>query len=187
MKTKTIKSTVLATFAFFALTISAYAGGENPIKVKKSKVTWVGKKVTGQHTGTIAFKKGSVALKKGNVVGGKFVVDMTTINVTDLDGNGKNKLEGHLNSDDFFGVKKHPEAIFVITSVKDNVVKGDLTIKGHTEKESFTLKIKDNVISGVVLVDRTKYGIRFGSNSFFDNLKNKAIDDNFELTIHIEF
>lgn len=187
MKTNRIKSTVLAGFAFLAFTISVFAGGKDPIKVEKSTIAWVGKKVTGEHTGTISFKEGDVEVKDGKLVGGKFVVDMNTINVTDLEGKMKGKLEGHLKSDDFFGVAKHPNATFVITSVQGNVVKGDLTIKGHTEKESFTLTTKNNTISGNVVVDRTKFGIRYGSNSFFDNLKDKAINDEFELTINIVF
>ena len=109
------------------------------------------------------------------------------INVTDLEGNSKGKLEGHLKSDDFFGTEKFPEATFVITSVKGNEVKGDLTIKGHTEKESFALTTKGNTISGNVVIDRTKFGIQYKSGSFFDNLKDKAIDDEFELTLNIVF
>ncbi|ANW95439.1 lipid-binding protein [Wenyingzhuangia fucanilytica] len=187
MKTTSIKSRVLAGFAILALTFSAFAVEKDPIKVEKSTIEWVGKKVTGQHNGTILFKEGEVKLKKGALVGGTFVVDMNTINVTDLEGEYKGKLEGHLKSDDFFGVDKFPEATFVITSVEGTVVKGDLTIKGHTEKESFTLVTKNNTISGTVVIDRTKFGIRYGSNSFFDNLKDKAIHDEFELTVNIAF
>lgn len=187
MKTTMIKSTVLAVMTFLAFNVSVLAQGKDPIKVEKSTIAWLGKKVTGEHTGTIAFKEGDVKLKNGALVGGKFVVDMNSINVTDLEGEYKGKLEGHLKSDDFFGTEKFPEATFVITSVKGNQVKGDLTIKGHTEKESFTLITKDNTISGKVVIDRTKFGIRYGSNSFFDNLKDKAINDEFELTVHVVF
>ena len=186
MKTTNRKTRILAVLAFVALTFTAFAGVK-PINPEKSTIQWVGKKVTGQHNGTIALKKGDVTLKNGNLVGGSFVVDMTSINVIDLEGAHKEKLEGHLKSDDFFGVETHPEAIFTIKSVKGNVVKGDLTIKGHTEKESFTLITKGNTINGKVVIDRTKFGIRYGSNSFFDNLKDKAINDEFELTVNIVF
>lgn len=186
MKTSNIKKLVLAFLAVVTVSFSAHANDKKPIKKEKSTIKWVGKKVTGQHDGTIDFKSGEVALKDGKLVGGKFVVDMTTINVTDLSGKGKTKLEGHLKADDFFGVEKYPEATFVITSVKGSTIKGDLTIKGHTEKQVFTLETKGNTISGTVKVDRTKFDIRYGSKSFF-NVGNKAIDDEFELTIHIEF
>ncbi|MGY6647199.1 YceI family protein [Wenyingzhuangia sp. IMCC45574] len=187
MKTTKIKSVVLAVLAVLTISFTANADNKKPIKKEKSTIKWVGKKVTGKHTGTIDFKSGEVTLKQGKLVGGSFVVDMKTINVTDLTGEYKGKLEGHLNSDDFFGVATYPEAKFVITSVDGNTVKGDLTIKGHTEKQAFTLVKKGKTISGDVKIDRTKFGIRYGSSSFFDNLKDKAINNEFELSIHIEF
>lgn len=187
MKTKMIKSVFLTALAVLMVSFNANAGDKKPINTEKSTVIWLAKKVTGEHNGTINFKSGDVQLEDGKLVGGTFVVDMTTIDITDLEGSGKAKLKGHLNSKDFFGVEEHPEATFLITSVVGNVVKGDLTIKGHTEKESYTLEVNGNTISGVVKVDRTKFGIHYGSNSFFDNLKDKAIDDEFELTINIVF
>lgn len=186
MKTTSIKSLFLAVVAVLAFSLNVHAGGKKPINIKKSTIKWVGKKVTGEHAGTINFKKGNVIVKGHDVIGGEFVVDMTTISVTDLSGKGKEKLEGHLKADDFFGVEKFPEASFKITEVEGTTVKGDLTIKGHTEKLAFVLEIKDNTISGLVKIDRTKFDIRYGSKSFF-NVGNKAIDDEFELTIHIEF
>ncbi len=181
-----LKTRTLAFVAICTLSFTAFAG-KKPIDVKKSNIAWVGKKVTGKHNGTISFKSGNVSLKDGNVTGGTFVVDMNTINTTDLSGDYKNKLDGHLKSADFFGVEAYPEAIFVITSVEGNTVKGDLTIKGHTEKSVFTLIKKGNTISGDIEVDRTKFGIKYGSKSFFDNLKDKAIKDIFELSVTIVF
>ncbi|NIJ46099.1 polyisoprenoid-binding protein YceI [Wenyingzhuangia heitensis] len=186
MKTTRIKSGILAVLAVFTIALSAHAG-KKPIDVKKSTIKWVGKKVTGEHNGTINFKEGDVELKQGKLVGGSFTVNMNTINVQDLEGEYKGKLEGHLKSDDFFGVATHPTATFVITSVEGNTVKGDLSIKGHTEKKAFTLTKKGNTISGDVKIDRTKFDIRYGSASFFDNLKDKAINDEFELSVNIVF
>jgi len=184
MRTTMMKSLFVAVLA---INLSVFAGVKNPIKLGKSTVSWIGKKVTGAHEGTIALKAGDVILEDGALAGGTFVVDMTTIDVTDLEGEYKGKLEGHLKSDDFFGVAKFPEATFVITSVEGSIVKGDLTIKGHTEEQSFDLITKDNTISGKVMIDRTKFGIKYGSGSFFDNLKDKAIDDEFELNVNILF
>ncbi len=186
MKLTTIKSTILALTAVFTMSFTAQAG-KKPIKPSKSSIHWVGKKVTGKHEGTIKFKSGEVKIKKDKLAGGSFIVDMNSINVTDLQGEYKGKLEGHLKADDFFGVTTYPEAKFTITSVEGNLVKGDLTIKDHTEKEAFVLTTKGNTISGDVVIDRTKFGIKYGSKSFFDGLKDKAINDEFSLTIHIEF
>lgn len=186
MKTRNMKSVILGVFAFLAMSFTSHVD-KTPINVAKSTIAWVGKKVTGQHNGTINFKSGEVNLQHGTLTGGTFVVDMTSINTTDLEGDYKGKLDGHLKSDDFFGVATYPEATFVITKVTGDKVSGDLTIKGHTEKSAFTLTTKGNTISGDIKINRTKFDIRYGSKSFFDNLKDKAIDDEFELSVNIVF
>jgi len=56
-------------------------------------------------------------MEDGKLIGGEFTADMTSINVTDLEGDSKEKLTGHLRSDDFFGVETHKTAKFVITTV----------------------------------------------------------------------
>jgi polyisoprenoid-binding protein YceI len=117
---------------------------------------------------------------------------MTTILCTDLQGEYKGKLEKHLNSDDFFGVATYSEANFKITkiaSVSPNKYKltGDLTIKGKTLEHSFTLDFDNNKASGTIVIDRSKFDIRYGSGSFFDNLGDKTIHDNFELKVELVF
>ena len=183
---RTFKSVTIALLAIATLSFSAFAG-KKPIDPKKSTIKWEGKKITGKHSGDIQFKSGNVDIKDGNLVGGSFVVNMTTINVLDLTGDYKEKLEGHLNSDDFFGVATYPEALFTITNVDGNKVVGDLTIKGHTEKKAFVLIKKGNTIVGDVKIDRTKFDIKYGSSSFFDNLKDRAIDNEFDLSLKIVF
>lgn len=187
MKTTKMKSAVLAVLTVLSMSFSAYAG-KKPIDVKKSTITWVGKKITGsQHTGTISLKSGELALAAGKVIGGTFVINMNSISTTDLSGDKKNSLDGHLKSDDFFDVKKYPEAKLVITSGKNNVVKGKITIKGHTEEITFTLLRKGKSFTTHLTIDRAKFGVRYGSKSFFNNLKDKAINDEFELDINLTF
>ncbi len=182
--------------ALFALIITGAFATNNPIKkvtidASQSTVSWVGKKITGKHSGTLAFQKGYLEMDGDKITGGMFLVDMTSLQVTDLEaGKGKEKLEGHLNSDDFFGVASHPSATFEITETFDNgnaySVMGNLTIKGHTESLKILLKKgENNTFSTTFNVDRTKYGITYKSGSFFDGLKDKAINDEFELTINI--
>ena len=161
----------------------------------KSNVTWTGKKVTGEHTGNVKLKSGTVQLTDGLLSGGNFVIDMTSITCTDLTNEEYNqKLVGHLKSDDFFNTQKHPEAKLVISSVSSTTkdqytVKGQLTIKGKTLPVEFPAKIitDGKTLSGTaqVEVNRTSYDIKYGSGSFFDNLGDKAIDDTFNLNIHI--
>lgn len=103
---------------------------------------------------------------------------MTSLESTDLSGNMKGKLDGHLKSDDFFGVENHPEATLMLTSVKATGknaynAKGKLTIKGKTNPVEFTIAIYGSKANATVKVDRSKYDVRYGSGSFFDNLGDK--------------
>lgn len=190
-----MKKKMLTTVFALAVVLGTSAT-TNPIKktvkVESSTITWVGKKVLGQHTGTIALKDGVIEMEDGKLVGGNFTVDMSTITVTDLEaGKGKEKLEGHLNSEDFFGVEAHPTATFVITDVAQSgdgySVVGDLTVKGITESIKVKMNASDTSASTTFMVDRTKFGIKYGSASFIDGLKDKAINDEFELTVNLNY
>ncbi|WP_026837847.1 YceI family protein [Gillisia sp. JM1] len=174
------------------LTTLAFTTLKKEINIKESSVTWIGKKVTGSHTGTIQLKSGFFNMEDEKLVGGEFVMDMTSISTTDLSGENKQKLEGHLKSEDFFGVEKHPTAKLVITSVasKGNGsygVVGNLTIKNITKPVTFDLEINDKVANAKLSIDRTKYDVRYGSGSFFDNLGDKTIYDNFDLEVNLKF
>lgn len=157
-----------------------------------SKIEWVGKKVTGQHNGTINLKEGSLDVENGVLKGGSFTVDMTSLVSLDLTGEWKGKLEGHLKSDDFFGVATYPTSTFVTTKVvpqgpgKYKVI-GNITIKGKTQEIQFpaTLEEKDGNYVGVasLIIDRSKFDVKYGSGSFFDDLGDKTIYDDFELTV----
>ncbi len=77
----------------------------------KTSLQWLGEKVTGQHSGTINLKDGWLNWKDNRIVSGEFTIDMTTIKDVDA----SERLEGHLKSDDFFGVEKFPASKLVIT------------------------------------------------------------------------
>ena len=66
-------------------------------------------------------------------------------------------------------------------------VTGDLTIKNITNEITFELAVAENTASTTFQVDRTKYGIKYGSASFFDGLKDKAIYNEFDLTVSLKF
>jgi|SRR5690554_4974439 len=159
----------------------------NEIKITESTVEWKGKKITGSHNGTVAMKEGVLIMENEKLVGGSFVMDMTTINVQDLKGDGKEKLEGHLKSDDFFGVASYPTSTLIIKSANKTengyYVNGEITIKDKTEPIAFELAINGNQASTQLKIDRTKFGVRYGSGSFFDNLGDNTIYDNFELDV----
>ncbi len=179
----------------FAIAIStASFAQKKEIKTTESTINWTGKKITGSHTGTLVFESGFLTLEADVLKAGEFVVDMTSLAVTDLAaGQGKEKLEGHLTSDDFFGTANYKSATLVITEAtkaKAGVytVKGDLTIKGKTNPIQFDLAVdaKAGTAATTLKVDRTKYDIKYGSGSFFDNLGDKAIDDAFELAVELK-
>lgn len=176
---------------------TAFAQKNIKLKTDKSKVEWAGKKVTGEHNGTVMLKSGELTMKGSNIVGGEFVMDMSTIKNEDIKNEKyRGDLEKHLKSPDFFSVAKFPEAKFVIKESKHEkgdklLVKGELTIKGITKPLEFELMShkhgKSYHMSGVMVIDRTHYDIKYGSGSFFDNLGDRTIHDNFELKFDLMF
>ncbi|WP_435412768.1 YceI family protein [Psychroserpens mesophilus] len=191
-----MKNNILKTgfVMILAMTIASFTTvAEKSVNVKDSNISWKGYKVTGSHEGTITLSKGTLMFDdNNNLTGGNFTMDMSSITVTDLKaGEGKEKLEGHLKSDDFFGVNNHKQATFSINKVdgKNGTyrVYGDLTIKGITKPATFQMIVKDNMASASFKIDRTKYDIRYGSASFFDDLKDKAIYDEFDLNVNLKF
>jgi polyisoprenoid-binding protein YceI len=156
----------------------------------KSNIDWVGKKVTGAHNGTISVKDGELILDAGKLIGGKFVVDTASIKVLDITDPVTNaQLVGHLASDDFFSTEKHPEAVLEIVSISGNHVKSNLTIKGITHPVNFdaTLNATGDTLTatGKLVIDRTKYGMKFRSGNFFKDLGDTLIHNDFELNVSI--
>ena len=175
-----------------AVAVEATANNTVAVKAGESQVSWKGYKVTGQHEGTIALTEGSLSFADQVLTGGSFTVDMTSLVATDLDGEMKGKLEGHLKSDDFFGTETHPTAQLVITQVGVDAaggyqVTGDLTIKGITQPVSFPMTVAANTATASLKIDRTLYDIRYGSNNFFENLGDKAINNEFDLEVTLQF
>jgi polyisoprenoid-binding protein YceI len=165
-----------------------------------STLGWDGKAVTHGHNGTIQFTSGDLQVRNNMVVGGTAVVDMKTIKATDItDADNHAKFVGHMSSADFFDAPTFPTSTFKITSVTpiagaaadaDNAtITGDMTIKGVTQKISFPAKVgvKNGVAAatGKVTIDRTKFGLKYGSKSFFDSIGDKAINDEFTLAFNV--
>jgi polyisoprenoid-binding protein YceI len=189
---KFITTTTVILVAFIAFSFTSLETITKEVKIEKSKVIWKGYKVTGSHEGTIAIQSGTLKFEADVLVGGEFVIDMTSINNSDLQGESKDKLEGHLKSDDFFGVEKFPTATLVFKNVEvagknSYKVTGDLTIKGKTNPVTFDFSVYGNKANATIKIDRSKYDVKYGSSSFFDNLKDKVIYDEFDLISDLEF
>lgn len=181
---------ILSVAALLVLVLAVSAQNYT-VDTSKSNMKWTGKKVTGEHYGNIDLKEGAFEIKNGKVSNGKFVIDMTSLTVTDLEGEWMEKLLGHLKSDDFFGVENHPEAVLEVTGsskLKNDkaTVKGNLSIKGKTHPVEFEATQDGKIFTALVTVDRTLYDIRYGSGKFFDNLGDKTIDDEFTLEVSLQ-
>jgi len=187
-----MKNRIFKTLGATAIVLAMISFTSNPIKkksinVQESKIEWKGEKLTGTHEGTMTFKEGFLEMENETITGGEFIVDMSSITATDLSGQGKQKLEGHLKSDDFFGVTNHPTAKLVIKKATKKGdyygVSADLTIKEQTHPITFNLEMNNNTATADLVVDRTKYDIKYSSSSFFDNLGDKVIYDDFQLKV----
>lgn len=167
-------------------------------------VLWEGSSLTSKHNGSILISGGEIAVKDGIISGGNFTMDMKTITVLDLTGDDKASLEGHLkgteveNADHFFNVSKFPTAKFEITKsskvendpTATHMVYGNLTMKGETKEVGFKVDVKienDKFIMRTpqFVINRADWGVKYRSASAFDNLGDKAINDNIGLIINL--
>lgn len=184
---KKVEAEAAQTEAEAASTAKVYA-----VDSGSSMVNWVGVKPTGQHMGTVKVSNGNIAVVDGNITAGEFTLDMNTITVNDLEpGQGKEKLEGHLKTGDFFEVEKFNTGKFAITSVKPaqgiedatHEITGNLTLRDITKSVTLpaNVNITDNKISAVTpsfKIDRTEWGITFKSTTIgtaADNIINDEI------------
>jgi polyisoprenoid-binding protein YceI len=187
---KNLKSFALALVV--VLTTATVSAQTVKINTAASSINWLSKKVTGQHEGTVNFKDGALVFKGKKLVGGTFTVDMNSLTATDLTGEYLGKLNGHLKADDFFGTDKFPTSTLVFkkikTKAKDNyTVTADLTIKGITKPVTFDIAVNGKTATTKFNVDRTKYDIKYNSASIFSAIGDKAIDDEFALTVALKF
>lgn len=167
------------------------AGTTFSLDAAKTAVKWIGTKVTGQHNGTIIVKEGKLITQGNEVVGGECIIDMNSIQCLDLQpGKGKEDLEKHLKSPDFFDVAKYPTAKLVITEVKkepngqySHRVKANLTMKDITKSIEFgaNITVNENTITAVsnFNIDRTQWGVNYEGKK--DNLIRKEI--NFDINL----
>ena len=173
-----------------------YKKGKYSINSLKSALTWTGKQLsTKEHNGTINIKKGEIIIDDNGLIKGGVEINMETINTTDLKGQWKDKLDGHLKSPDFFDVEKHPIAFLKFNgsgsnnSYEEYKFDGELTIKNITHPISFQSVI--NNINGKlsaranIVFDRSKYDIRYGSGKFFENLGDNMIYDDIAINVSV--
>jgi polyisoprenoid-binding protein YceI len=190
-----MKKIAIVLSALFVLTAFTTHVDKYTADVTKSKLVWKAEKVTGGHDGHVSLKSGNVFMDHGKIAKASFVVDMNTITNDDIKSEKySNKLVGHLKSEDFFNVKKHPEVSFDMikaTPVGNGKfdVFGNITIKGIQGVISFPMMLKESKseleVSGTFSFDRTKFDIKYDSGSFFENLGDRAINDEVVIDFNI--
>lgn len=177
-------------------------GTPSTVDLATSILNWEGAKPTGSHNGTINISEGTVYINEGQITGGSFVIDMNSITNLDLSGDMKTNLESHLKGmtagkeNDFFNVAQFPSAKFEITKVTsldndaeaNSLVYGNLTIRDITKEIGFKANIAVNgnavtVTTPQFTIDRTQFGVNYGSKTVFDNLGDKFINDEFGLKV----
>lgn len=196
---KQISLLILGAMLFTVTAIASKTEDERTVykvETDKSKIHWVGKKVSGQHNGTLSLDNSEVLVVGNDVVQASINMDMNSIVCEDLtDPQWNKKLVDHLKSDDFFSTNKFPKAKFVTTGFAVNpeaetngenyMVTGDLTIKGITHEVSFPVNVEISgeqlTANGTAILDRTKWDVKYGSGSFFKGLGDKMIYDDFEI------
>ena len=169
--------------------------GEFALDTSASVLNWVGKKIGGQHNGTVDIASGEFSIVDG-VGNGSFVLDMTTISTLDLKGGAKAGMDGHLKNEDFFNVEAYPTATLVLRDVDvltGGVVDviGDLTIKGITNEITFPASFieKEGLVevNAAFSLDRTLWDIKYNSAKFFSGIADKAIDDMMDFSVSLVF
>ena len=188
---------------FFSLFLISFVFSLNVIDTvwidsSTSKIEWIGNKVSGSHNGQVKIKSGYILKKDTTFVGGEIIVDMTSISVDDIEHPKWNlSLVEHLKNEDFFDIEKFPTAILKINSSKKHLINdkinsnveisGDLTIKNITNKVLIQSHIDftKNTSKGQLIIDRTKWDIKYGSSSFFEDLGDRAIYNDFILDFNL--
>jgi polyisoprenoid-binding protein YceI len=180
--------------------VATLAASDYNVNVEKSIISWIGSKPTGSHNGTIKIASGTLMATETAIEAGKFSIDMNSIADLDLDGDMKVNLEAHLKGTvegkegDFFNVNEFPFANFEITSVTGEgsklTVSGNLTIKDKTHNIEFPAVISYegndmHLKSEAFSIDRTKWGVNYGSKTIFGDLGDKFINDEIELVVEL--
>ncbi len=191
-----MKKTILPLLLLIFVGYSTIAQNKFVANSDSSTINWKGFKPTGEHNGTIAIDKGNFTHNDGEITGGEFTIAMNSIVNLDLEAGGKYniKLVNHLKSADFFDTSVYPNAVFKITGTEkkgdQTLIKGDLTLKDKTNPVSFLADVKVNgnnlnVKSETFKIDRSKWNVRYGSKSFFDDLADKFIEDMMEISFDV--
>lgn len=180
-----MKSIIILFIIISSLSASSMAQSIFKANLGKSKFSWTGYASVGNYapTGTIQLSLGNVTFDGEKISKAVFEFDMKTLSHENKD------LQNHLKNEDFFEVEKYPKAIFTLEKISGNQATGLLKIKDVQKKISFPITIKKSEkevqIQAVISINRTDFGIKYNSTSFFSNIGDYAIKDNFEFRLDL--
>ncbi len=190
-KKENTESVSVDTAGFSTINDGTYAVAGTPIM-------WQGKRPLVQgylDSGSLLITSGTFSIDSGSISEGEFTFDMSSIQAVQTgSGGGTDSLTRHLQSSDFFDVENFPTARLMITgsvatSQFTHQVSGLLTIKEETHPIEFNAQLlsKDSSarIIATIPVDRTLWGIQYGSGKFFSEIGEKMIDDIFTVSFDI--
>ena len=190
-----MKKLILLTVVSILIRFNVQGQETFKISPEKSTIEWLGEKVTGAHSGFINLQSAFFLIEDEKFVGGEFIIDMNSIKCTDIENRTyASKLEEHLKDPDFFNSSKYPTSNFKISNIifdgTSYMITGNITIKEITQQITFPAKFENDGdifhANATLKIDRTKHDIKYGSGSFFDDLGNRMIYDEFTLKIHLQ-
>lgn len=190
-----MKKLILLTFVSILIEFNIQGQETFKISPEKSTIEWLGEKVTGAHSGYINLQSAFFFFEDEKFVGGEFNIDMNSIKCTDIENRTyASKLEEHLKDPDFFNSSKYPTSNFKISNIifdgTSYMITGNMTIKEITQEITFPAKFENDGdifhANATLKIDRTKHDIKYGSGSFFDDLGDRMIYDEFTLKIHLQ-
>ena len=190
-----MKKLILLTVVSILIRFNVQGQETFKISPEKSTIEWLGEKVTGAHSGYINLQSAFFLIEDEKFVGGEFIIDMNSIKCTDIENRTyASKLEEHLKDPDFFNSSEYPTSNFKISNIifdgTSYMITGNITIKEITQQITFPAKFENDGdifhANATLKIDRTKHDIKYGSGSFFDDLGNRMIYDEFTLKIHLQ-
>ena len=176
------------------------AEGRYAVDLETSFVGWTGRNANTGHQGIVRLKAGEIAVQDGSI-GGSFVIDMQAIINFTLEDEGLRKiLLDHLKSDDFFFVERFPEATFTLVQARpiedaapgcaNFEVEGKLSLTGVDGMITFATVVERLADGGLAAeahfdLDRTRWGVIYGSGRFFEHLGMHLVYDPISIQVRI--
>ena len=179
----------------------AWPVGRRELDLASCRVEWLGRNLLNKHFGLLPIREGWLEFDgEGPLCGGQIILDLTAMTCTDLAGSPLHEvLIHHLQSDDFFDTERFPTATLTITKATriaetpgslNLEVTADLTLRGVTRPICFLASAGltpegQPGAQAALALDRTRWGVIYGSGKFFRRLAGHLVNDRIELSVKL--